>query len=262
MQARFYSPIYRRFLSEDPAGFSGGINLYGYVSANPVSLIDPFGLGPSSFMNDAYHWFDVLGITAFNNAFYWTLGELGRGAQMLDQAQMSVTGVPLDAMPMGRIETGGAAALVAIGAWGVRAEKAAAVVARAARAGVSNPGPNGFVLVGEGSLHSTVAVRQGSLVNRVFDSGFATNRNAAQPLGRYFGEGGTLPSSAGSAITTRGLNLPGIVNDAQMGAVYRANTHIPALRGPAAGGTGPELIIDRSYFRNLDLQGGYVPIAP
>jgi len=48
MQARFYSPIYRRFLSEDPAGFSGGINLYGYVSANPVSLIDPFGLGEIS----------------------------------------------------------------------------------------------------------------------------------------------------------------------------------------------------------------------
>jgi hypothetical protein len=48
----------------------------------------------------------------------------------------------------------------------------------------------------------------------------------------------------------------------QVGAVYRSNTHIPALRGPAAGGTGPELIIDRSYFRNLELQGGYVPIAP
>jgi RHS repeat-associated protein len=46
MQARFYSPIYRRFLSEDPAGFSGGINLYAFTGGDPVNLMDPFGLGP------------------------------------------------------------------------------------------------------------------------------------------------------------------------------------------------------------------------
>jgi len=46
MQARFYSPIFRRFLSEDPAGFSGGINLYSYTGGDPVNLMDPFGLGP------------------------------------------------------------------------------------------------------------------------------------------------------------------------------------------------------------------------
>ncbi len=46
MQARFYSPIFRRFLNEDPAGFSGGINLYAYTGGDPVNLMDPFGLGP------------------------------------------------------------------------------------------------------------------------------------------------------------------------------------------------------------------------
>jgi RHS repeat-associated protein len=45
MQARFYSPIFRRFLSEDPAGFSGGINLYAYTGGDPINLMDPFGLG-------------------------------------------------------------------------------------------------------------------------------------------------------------------------------------------------------------------------
>lgn len=39
---------------------------------------------------------------------------------------------------------------------------------------IGSSGPNGFVLVDEESLHSTVAIRNGSLVNRVFDSGFAT----------------------------------------------------------------------------------------
>ncbi len=45
LQARFYSPIFRRFLSEDPAGFSGGINLFAYTGGDPVNFMDPFGLG-------------------------------------------------------------------------------------------------------------------------------------------------------------------------------------------------------------------------
>jgi RHS repeat-associated protein len=46
MMARFYSPIFRRFLSEDPAGFDGGINLYAYTGGDPINLMDPVGLGP------------------------------------------------------------------------------------------------------------------------------------------------------------------------------------------------------------------------
>ncbi|CAN5599630.1 hypothetical protein BH10ACI1_BH10ACI1_00460 [soil metagenome] len=44
-RARFYDGNLGRFISEDPIGFSGGdVNLFGYVSNNPVSRIDPFGL--------------------------------------------------------------------------------------------------------------------------------------------------------------------------------------------------------------------------
>ena len=50
MQARFYSPVLRRFLNEDPSGFAGGINLYAYTGGDPVNLMDPFGLGPKGFM--------------------------------------------------------------------------------------------------------------------------------------------------------------------------------------------------------------------
>jgi uncharacterized protein RhaS with RHS repeats len=35
---------YRVFISEDPIGFEGGINLYSYASNNPLLLIDPLGL--------------------------------------------------------------------------------------------------------------------------------------------------------------------------------------------------------------------------
>ncbi len=44
MKARFYSPIFRRFLSEDPSGFSGGLNFFAYTGGDPVNFMDPFGL--------------------------------------------------------------------------------------------------------------------------------------------------------------------------------------------------------------------------
>jgi RHS repeat-associated protein len=43
-RARYYNPSIGRFISEDPIGFRGGINVYAYVENNPVSRIDPFGL--------------------------------------------------------------------------------------------------------------------------------------------------------------------------------------------------------------------------
>ncbi|MFO0868567.1 MAG: RHS repeat-associated core domain-containing protein [Pirellulales bacterium] len=42
-RARYYDPSTGRFLSQDPTGFSGGINLYAYANGSPVLFTDPLG---------------------------------------------------------------------------------------------------------------------------------------------------------------------------------------------------------------------------
>jgi len=43
-RGRYYSPTLQRFISEDPIGFLGGINVYAYVGNNPLRYADPLGL--------------------------------------------------------------------------------------------------------------------------------------------------------------------------------------------------------------------------
>jgi len=44
-RARYYSPIFPGFISEDPITFSGGqLSFYAYVAGNPLSYVDPLGL--------------------------------------------------------------------------------------------------------------------------------------------------------------------------------------------------------------------------
>jgi RHS repeat-associated protein len=50
---RIYDPTLGRWLSRDPIGEAGGMNLYGYVGNNPVNNIDPLGLSPELFPDDA-----------------------------------------------------------------------------------------------------------------------------------------------------------------------------------------------------------------
>jgi RHS repeat-associated protein len=53
MRARYYDPGMARFISEDPIGLDGGINVYVFAGNDPVNARDPSGLGPGCEVDQA-----------------------------------------------------------------------------------------------------------------------------------------------------------------------------------------------------------------
>ena len=68
-RARWYDPQSGRFLTQDPIGFGGGLNLYTYVLNNPLSFFDPSGLSLSTFFQGFARGLVVGGLSSFAIAF-------------------------------------------------------------------------------------------------------------------------------------------------------------------------------------------------
>ena len=49
----YYSAQLCWLLTPDPAGFAGGINFYAFAAGNPISFVDPSGMGPQ---NVGFSW--------------------------------------------------------------------------------------------------------------------------------------------------------------------------------------------------------------
>jgi RHS repeat-associated protein len=61
-RARWYDPVSGRFISKDPKGIGGGLNLYAFCGNNPVNFTDPFGLimGDPSQVQGSLDWVEGL----------------------------------------------------------------------------------------------------------------------------------------------------------------------------------------------------------
>jgi RHS repeat-associated protein len=64
---RYYSPALGRFISKDPIGFNGGMNLYRYADNNPVLFTDPTGQFPITIITLMKLKALVIGI----DVFFW-----------------------------------------------------------------------------------------------------------------------------------------------------------------------------------------------
>ena len=65
---RYYSPSHGRWLTRDPIGYRGGINLYGYVENGPVGNVDGQG---TDFIALADHWIILTPLFHHYSIEYW-----------------------------------------------------------------------------------------------------------------------------------------------------------------------------------------------
>ncbi|MCC7077875.1 MAG: PKD domain-containing protein [Acidimicrobiia bacterium] len=57
--ARWYDPALGRWISKDPVGQAGGLDVYTYAANDPVNLVDPTGLAPGVRVDGPEHGWDA-----------------------------------------------------------------------------------------------------------------------------------------------------------------------------------------------------------
>lgn len=70
--SRYYDPVRQRFISEDPIGFGGGdINLYAYVSGDPIGSSDPTGQERCPQCEVRIHYRPAAGAPIGNHSYFY-----------------------------------------------------------------------------------------------------------------------------------------------------------------------------------------------
>jgi len=93
-RARYYDPKIGRFISEDPIGFQGGVNFYGYGRNNPTNFVDPSGLD-SWFYSTTTKTLTYIGPTIQS----WPAGTGPWGNGALPPGSYTVNGSPVTVPP-------------------------------------------------------------------------------------------------------------------------------------------------------------------
>ena len=104
MRARYYNPVTKSFISQDPSGFDGGLNWYLYANGNPFSYIDIEGL---KSWNAALYENPNLANTLTQNI----LNKIPTNAQMT-AAELAVGGIASGGITLGSL---GAAGVTIVG---------------------------------------------------------------------------------------------------------------------------------------------------
>jgi len=92
MRHRYYLPAIGRFISRDPIGLAGGLNLYAYANDDPVDFSDPTGLCSSATYDGGSEAGEVAG-AASASAGGW--GDAASYALQGDAADINAGGVAI-----------------------------------------------------------------------------------------------------------------------------------------------------------------------
>lgn len=106
-KARIYSPTLGRFLQADPIGYDDGLNLYNYVTSDPVNFRDPTGLSCERYPGGYIAFKDING----NGKYDRDVDELSRIGVCADNSATRIGGAGRSGggFDVGRIGSGGGA---------------------------------------------------------------------------------------------------------------------------------------------------------
>ena len=206
MRARYYNPYLCRFLSADPSGFAGGLNHYAYANGNPVSYLDPFGLGAIG-ENSSSSW--------IMNGLTGTASDLGNG--LVASASSTVNIVNSAVMQVGNT------VLTGLGMLGAAQQAVLGAV------GIDDPmmlGPAGGAveeemvalrslgaLAGEATLPASIAQtfsggNYTSIVLQEDMTAFRYSGGISQPAGSFLTTADTVSQISSPVSASIALNLP------------------------------------------------------
>jgi len=135
MRARYYDANLGRFISEDPIGHEGGLNLYAYVGGNPVMAVDPTG-----------------------NITITMTGQISLAGWLSDIGQkIGILNAPVSSLQIGVAES--------YPFFDGAQRDSGILVADGAGGGVSNPLNSGNNLWGLGAVSLSVGISPGSVSN-------------------------------------------------------------------------------------------------
>ena len=100
---------------------------------------------------------------------------------------------------------------------------------------------------------SPIFLKKNQYINRVWDSRWMPGSTFSGPFGGSYSPNGALPITSTTAVESRGLNIPSVLNNAERGGVFNLNRNIPASLRTSIGGTEPELLIAPKYRQYLNL---------